>query len=152
MAYDEENEFSTLEKVRLSSHKDWYVRLFYYSFQNPPNKASKGCCSPPLPSNGSGKPEGSQQQVEDDNDDNLFCKKVGVKLFTDGSPHSGSMAISEPDKNYRDNAMTRSLEFPSKGALGKLIYTEEQLKNAIDEHKNEGKNKLKTFCSFFGSQ
>ena len=58
------------------------------------------------------------------------------------------MAISEPDKNYRDNAMTRSLEFPSKGALGKLIYTEEQLKNAIDEHKNEGKSTLNILFFF----
>ena len=61
---------------------------------------------------------------------------AGVKLWCDGSPHSGTLAVSEP---LLSNSLTKILSFPSDPNYGVLNYKTPQLLERVRLHHAMGK-------------
>lgn len=65
----------------------------------------------------------------------LHSKILGPKLWIDGSPYAGGMAINEP---YLDNEFTRQkLSIPS-GSNGHLTYNNKQLYRLVEKYHRQG--------------
>ena len=65
-----------------------------------------------------------------------FLHKNGIKLWADGSPWVGNVALSFP---YLDSPATRAAGITlDTGGLAAMNYTKEQLQSVVDEHASKG--------------
>ena len=90
------------------------MRLYLYNM--PESSHSQiSCCNLNLPSCGRRRDQkGKNTVITFDGD---FVKTAGVKIFADGSPHSGSMAV---EKEFFTNELTKTLGFHN--VKGRLNY------------------------------
>ena len=99
------------------------MRLYLYKLAES-SHSQLSCCN--LPSSGKRRDlKGKNTVITFDGD---FLKTAGVKLYADGSPHSGSMAV---EKEFFTNELTKVLGFPN--VKGRLNYVTQGKHGELNE-------------------
>ena len=95
------------------------------------SKPAPSCCSVGIPKGG-----GDTSPLAHSFHDNRKLWYQGVKLFADGSPHCGTMAVESP---FLTNDLTKKLGFPTKDhPRGQLHYEDKELLSLIKKYHERG--------------
>jgi hypothetical protein len=136
LAHDasDQNMVSILKEI--SNYPDDYpLRLYLYTLElSPDTPLISSCC--PHGFSGSARHKGNDPEEFEAN--TKFLKlDAGMKIISDGSPHSGTMAIREP---FLKNNITDVLGFPPEVPnYGQLHFKTEMLDKLVQQYHKQGK-------------